>query len=88
MTVEEASGLLTQEIELTPQAQKALDFLVHNAKKNLAATSKQVWLIDKKLEESNSTLGDFALANNIEAKTTKQLTKEEANVIIKLLLAD
>lgn len=88
MTVDEAVSVITRGVELTPEMKKALDFLEKNARKQLSATSKQVWLINKKLEESGSTLADFTLEHNIQVKDAKQLTKEEASDIIKLLTAE
>lgn len=88
MTVDEAVAVITSGVELTPEMKKALDFLEKSARKQFSATSKQVWLINKKLEESGSTLADFVLDNNIQVKDAKQLTKEEASDIIKLLTAE
>lgn len=88
MTVDEAVAVLTEGVDLTPEMKKALDFLSKNAQKQLTATSKQVWFINTKLKETNTTLADFALEKDVQVKDAKQLTKEEASDIIKLLTAE
>lgn len=85
MNIKKAVELLKPYVAVDTEAREALSYLEAEAMKQYQATGKQVYAVNKMLEDKGVTLEEFIESEGIAVSNPKNLTKTEASALIQAL---
>ena len=85
MNIKKAVELLKPYVAVDTEASEALSYLEAEAMKQYQATGKQVYAVNKMLEDKGITLEEFIESEGIAVVNPKNLTKTEASALIQAL---